>query len=195
VRFDARIVPLMLELLEVLRAGRRCRDRKTKGFCGRLLEVFPALWTFVAIEGMEPTNNHAERVQRRAVLWRRRSFGCQSAAGGRVVGRVLTGGQSLRLQGRAGLGFPYHAISRHRLGPSGPKVVLEGCTVTIDAITSFVGNRSPFRHLPQGVCGRNPWRGGHLQPLSGATDWLESQGHSQRPMHNDRILVSSLRES
>jgi len=72
---DDSMAPLMFELLEVLRRGMRCRDRKTKRFCARLTSVFPALWTFVAIEGVEPTNNHAERVQRRAVLWRRRSFG------------------------------------------------------------------------------------------------------------------------
>lgn len=49
---------------------------------------------------MEPTNNAAERALRRAVLWRRKSFGTQSAEGSRFVGRVLTVVTSLRQQGR-----------------------------------------------------------------------------------------------
>ena len=73
---DDGMAPLMLELLEILHAGLRCRERKTKRFCDRLLTVYAALWTFVVVEGVEPTNNHVERAQRRAVLWRRRSFGC-----------------------------------------------------------------------------------------------------------------------
>ena len=79
--------------------------RKTKCFCARLLGVYPALWTFVVVEGVEPTNNHVERAQRRAVLWRRRSFGCQSAAGCRFVERILTVVQTLRLQERSVLQF------------------------------------------------------------------------------------------
>ena len=56
------------------------------------------LWTFVETEGVEPTNNHGERVLRRAVLWRRRSFGCHSAAGCRFAERILTVATTLRLQ-------------------------------------------------------------------------------------------------
>jgi transposase len=121
---DEMMVPLMFELLEVLRGGMRCRDRKTKRFCARLEGVFPALWTFVAIEGVEPTNNHAERVQRRAVLWRRRSFGCHSAEGCRFVERILTVVQSLRLQQRSVVQFLHEAIAAHRSNQTGPRLVL-----------------------------------------------------------------------
>ena len=96
-QLDDGMAPLLLHLLEVLQGGLRCRDRKTNRFCARLLRVYPALWTFVVVEGVEPTNNHVERAQRRAVLWRRRSFGCQSAAGCRFVERILTVVQTLRL--------------------------------------------------------------------------------------------------
>ena len=125
-QMDDAVAPLMLELLEVLRHGLRCRDRKTKRFCARLLTIYPALWTFVVVEGVEPTNNHAERVQRRAVLWRRRSFGCHSAAGCRFAERILTVVQTLRLQRRSILEFLYQAIRHHRLGYSTPKLILEG---------------------------------------------------------------------
>jgi transposase len=122
---DDEIAPLMLELLEVLHAGLRCRDRKTKRFCSSLLSVYPALWTFVVVEGVEPTNNYVERAQRRAVLWRRRSFGCQSTAGCRFVERILTVVQTLRLQGRSVLQFLYEAINAHRSGSQGPSLVPE----------------------------------------------------------------------
>jgi len=123
---DDRIAPLMLELLDVLHMGLRCRDGKTKRFCARLLKVYPALWTFVVVEGVEPTNNHAERVQRRAVLWRRRSFGCQSASGCRFAERILTVVQTLRLQGRSVLSYLQEAIAAHRSARQSPELVLEG---------------------------------------------------------------------
>jgi transposase len=64
------------------------------------LQLEGALWTFVQVEGVEPTNNAAERPLRRAVLWRRRSFGTQSPAGSRFVERVLTAVTTLRQQRR-----------------------------------------------------------------------------------------------
>jgi transposase len=124
-QLDDVMTPLMLELLDVLHRGRRCREAKTKRFCNRLLGVYPALWTFVAVEGVEPTNNHVERAQRRAVLWRRRSFGCQSATGCRFVERILTVVQTLRLQRRSILQFLHEAIAAHRSGVQGPALVLE----------------------------------------------------------------------
>lgn len=118
-----RMAAPMLALLEILQTGQRSRDRKTQRFCARLAEVFPALWTFVVEEGVEPTNNHAERVQRRAVLWRRRSFGCHSADGCRFVERILTVVQSLRLQHRPVLPFLQQAIAAHRARQQGPELV------------------------------------------------------------------------
>ena len=125
-QLDDGMTPLSLELLEVLQRGRRCRDRKTKRFCARLLQVYPALWTFVVAAGVEPTNNHVERAQRRAVLWRRRSFGCHSAASCRFVERILTVVQTLRLQRRSVIEFLDDAISAHRSSQQGPRLVLEG---------------------------------------------------------------------
>jgi transposase len=56
---DDGMAPLALELLAVLQQGQRCRDRRTARFCARLIEVYPALWTFVVVPGVEPTNNHS----------------------------------------------------------------------------------------------------------------------------------------
>src|ERR1700722_1043792 len=120
------MAPMMIDMLHVLQSGKRCRDRKTRRFCARLEDQFLAMWTFVVVPGVEPTNNHAERVQRRAVLWRRRSFGCHSASGCRFVERILTVVQTLRLQKRSVVQFLQDAISAHRSGQKGPKLVSVG---------------------------------------------------------------------
>lgn len=65
-----------------------------------ILKLEQSLWTFVRVEGAQPTNNNAELALRRAVLWRRKSFGTQSKSGSRFVGRILTAVTSLRQQGR-----------------------------------------------------------------------------------------------
>src|SRR5262249_1708064 len=80
-----------------LRAGQRCADRKAATFCANVLDLLPAVWRFVVSDGVEPTNNQAERVLRRGVLWRKNAFGSQSAAGCRFVERLLTVVQTRRL--------------------------------------------------------------------------------------------------
>ena len=70
-----------------------------------LREYGAALWTFARVEGVEPTNNAAERSVRKAVLWRKGSFGSQSEAGCRFVERILTVTATLRQQGRGVLDY------------------------------------------------------------------------------------------
>jgi transposase len=123
-QLDERMLPLSEELEGLLRAGRRGRDRSLARFCGRILDVYPALWLFVGAEGVEPTNNHAERVQRRAVLWRRRSFGCHSANGCRFVERILTVVQTLRQQRRSVVDFLSTTIAAHRTGALPPQLII-----------------------------------------------------------------------
>src|SRR6185437_11552244 len=120
---DERMKPLFVTLNAVLGDGRRTRDVKFARFCTRLTKDFAHLWTFVTHEGVEPTNNHAERVLRRAVLWRRRSFGCHSDAGCRFVERILTVVQSLRQQKRSVLEFLGETIATHRAGKATPRLV------------------------------------------------------------------------
>jgi transposase len=117
------MAPQILELLHVLRQGERSRDPKTARFCRRVLEVYPALWTFVAFEGIEPTNNHAERVQRLAVLYRKHCFGCHSDSGCRFVERLLTVVQTLRLQQRSVLHYLRETLAAHRTGQPKPRLV------------------------------------------------------------------------
>jgi len=123
---DDRMAPLSLELLAVLQEGARSRDRKLARFCERLLAVYPALWTFVVVKGVEPTNNHAERVQRLAVLWRKNCFGCHSDSGCRFVERILTVVQTLRLQKRPVLQYLKAVLIALRNGEAKPKLLPVG---------------------------------------------------------------------
>ena len=111
-------------LSAVLYAGIDGRDAALSRYCQRLHDRFPMYWLFTSVEGVEPTNNHAERVQRRAVLWRKKSFGCQSAEGCRFVERILTVVQTLRLQKRNALEFLRKSIAAHRLGTAAPRLCI-----------------------------------------------------------------------
>ena len=89
----------------------------------RLLKVESALWTFLFIEGVEPTNNLAEQALRAAVIWRRTSFGSQSQAGSEFVSRILTVVTSLKAQQRNPLDYLTEACLNKRLGLSAPSLL------------------------------------------------------------------------
>jgi len=80
-------------------------DARVSGFCKELWERREHLWTFVEIDGVEPTNNAAERSLRHAVLWRKSSYGTQSARGSRFVETILTVVTTCRQQGRSVLSY------------------------------------------------------------------------------------------
>jgi transposase len=69
-------------------------------FCKNLLENFSSLWTFLFIEGVEPTNNHAERCLRPAVIWRKKSFGTRSDYGSEYVARTMSFIMTCKLQAK-----------------------------------------------------------------------------------------------
>jgi transposase len=73
---------------------------KTAATCRALLAHEPRLWTFVRHDGVEPTNNVAERAVRHGVLWRKSSGGTDSVAGSRFVERILSVVATCRQQGR-----------------------------------------------------------------------------------------------
>ena len=120
---QARLDPIARELQGVLEQGCSCADSKAATFCANLLALYPALWLFASIEGVEPTNNHVERILRLGVLWRKNAFGCHSAAGCRFVERMLTVVQTLRLQKRPVLDYLYRAIVAHRSGLPAPQLL------------------------------------------------------------------------
>ena len=85
----------------------------TYGFCKELCEHRDHLWTFLEVAGVEPTNNAAERALRHAVIWRKLSFGTQSAAGSRFVERLLTVIETCRRQGRDAFAWLSGAVRAH----------------------------------------------------------------------------------
>ena len=109
-----------------MEAGLVCPNKKAARFCRNLLDIYPALWTFARVEGVEPTNNLAERTLRLAVIWRKISFGNHSEGGCRFVERILTTVQTLRLQNRQVLAYLREAVAAHRAGQPAPILVAEG---------------------------------------------------------------------
>ncbi len=82
-------------------ATKRARNRHCRGMARNLLKAWPALWTFAAHDGVEPTNNHAERALRGAVIYRKLSLGSQPEAGQRRIERLLSASITCRLQRRS----------------------------------------------------------------------------------------------
>jgi transposase len=108
---------------EVLDYGKWCGDEKAQALCWSLSDLGEALWTFAEVEGVEPTNNAAERALRPGVLWRKGSFGTQSDRGSRFAERMLTVAASCRLQGRHLLSFLEQVCRAAMLGTSMPSLV------------------------------------------------------------------------
>jgi transposase len=118
------LAPLQAELRQALEAGLKPPHAVLAGgLCGNLLDGWPALWTFAHVEGVEPTNNAAERALRPAVLWRKGSFGTQSPDGSRFVERIMTITATCKQQGRGLLDFLVAAITAARLGLPPPSLV------------------------------------------------------------------------
>jgi len=96
----SRMVP-MRHQFEALLARIVATDIKgVSGSCANMLAHKQALWTFVDREGVDPTNNHAERELRAFVLWRRRSFGTQSERGNLFAERLMTVAHTARKQNK-----------------------------------------------------------------------------------------------
>jgi transposase len=118
------LAPLQAELRDALEDGLDSPHAVVAGaLCGSLLDSWPALWTFARVEGVEPTNNAAERALRPAVLWRKGSFGTQSEDGSHFVERLLTVAATCKQQGRSLLDFLAAATTAARLGLPPPSLL------------------------------------------------------------------------
>jgi transposase len=111
------------EVRSLLDGGAACGCAATAGVCRELLAVEPSLYTFAAVEGVEPTNNAAERALRHAVCWRKTSYGTDSESGSRFVERVLTAVATCRQQGRDVLAFLTDAVQAARAGTTPPSLI------------------------------------------------------------------------
>jgi transposase len=122
-RLQKLIAPLERRLRKTLLEGAFGTDARVAKFCENLIHLEAALWTFAKTEGVEPTNNFMERLVRLAVLWRRRSFGCNSESGCRFVERILTVVQTCRLRNRNTVAYLRQAVHAHRTGQSCPSLL------------------------------------------------------------------------
>jgi transposase len=111
------------EVRALLQQGAGCGCAKTAGMCAEILKVEAGLWTFAHHDGLEPTNNAAERALRPAVVWRKKSYGCHSEDGCRFVERLLSVTQTLRLLGRPVLEYLVEALDAHRCGLPIPQLL------------------------------------------------------------------------
>jgi len=104
-------------------AATRQRNKRCRGMARNILKAWPALWTFAAHKGVQPTNNHAERALRSAVIYRKLSLGNQSEGGELRTSRLLSAHTTCRLQRRSLFAYLTDAIAAHARGDPVPLLV------------------------------------------------------------------------
>ncbi len=119
---QARIAPLQTKLrTELEHAARKSTTTKYhRHFARNLLKRWPALWTFTHTDGVEPTNNHAERGLRGAVIYRKLSLGTQSERGERTIERLLSASVTCRLRKQSLFDYLTEVITAHARGDPYP---------------------------------------------------------------------------
>lgn len=120
---QAALIPVQSAIREALERGQQIRWQRISGLSRELLALWEGLWVFVSTEGVEPTNNAAERALRPAVLWRKGCFGTRSEAGSRFVERMLTVSATCAQHDRHLLTFLTDAIAAHWSGLPAPVLV------------------------------------------------------------------------
>lgn len=122
--FQAYVRPLRAKVADLLRQAAACTgERRLAGMCEEILKLEVAMWTFVRVDGIEPTNNHCERELRHAVIWRKTSFGTQSDTGTTFVERILTAVGTLRLQKRNVLDYLAETSAAALVGSPAPSLL------------------------------------------------------------------------
>lgn len=133
--FQKAMEPIQLEMATILESAAACRTSGVVGSAKEMLKLSDALWTFVDVEGVEPTNNFGERQIRHAVMWRKTSFGTDSLHGSRFAERMLTVCATLRSQQRNVLDFLTAACAA-RITNTKPPSLLPIQATAIDALAA-----------------------------------------------------------
>jgi transposase len=117
-----RVRVLQRDFKAILRehASKHSRYRQSRRFARALLKIWPALWTFAKHPGVQPTNNHAERCLRGAVIYRKLSLGSQSEIGEQRIARLLSAHTTCRLQRRSLHAYLIDVLGAHARGDSVP---------------------------------------------------------------------------
>ena len=121
-RLQAEIAPIQTQLRQLLEhaSPKKARNRWHRQFANNLLKIWPALWTFASIDGIEPTNNPAERALRGPVIHRKLSLGTQSPTGERFAERALTAATTCRMQQRSLFTYLSELLIAHTRGDPFP---------------------------------------------------------------------------
>ena len=123
--FQTYVGPIREEVRCLLLRGRFSGNTKLIGFCNELYDRREHLWTFTRTEGIEPTNNTAERALRPAVIYRKLSFGTQSSAGSRYLERLLSISETCRQQKRNAYQYLIDAMEAKFAGRPAPSLLPE----------------------------------------------------------------------
>lgn len=112
-QFKVLMKPIRNKIEALLLRGVYSGNKRLYGICSELHKHREWLWTFVDVRRIEPTNNISERALRHAVIWRKLSFGTQSASGSRFVETLLTVVETCRQQSRNVYEFITRAVQAH----------------------------------------------------------------------------------
>ncbi|MCA1678563.1 MAG: IS66 family transposase [Actinobacteria bacterium] len=117
-RLKREMAPIQTELRKLLKhAARKSKRTRYHGrFARNLLKLWPALFTFVTVEGVGPTNNAAERSLRGPVIHRKLSHGTRTTDGERFVERALSASVTCRLQRRPLFAYLAELLTAHPRG-------------------------------------------------------------------------------
>jgi transposase len=121
--FERLMKPIRHEIDSLLLRGAFSGNSRLTGMCWELYDHRDWLWTFLDVEDVQPTNNAAERALRHAVIWRKLSFGTQSAAGSRFVETLLTTIETCRQQDRSVFEFVTQTVAAHFHGQTAPSLL------------------------------------------------------------------------
>jgi transposase len=105
------------------RGASQKRDRRWRALGADLLRQWDSVFRFLDVEGVEPTNNTAERGLRGAVIWRRTTQGTRSEAGTTFVRRIMTAQANCKRQGRSVLRFLADTLMAYRQGLTPPRLL------------------------------------------------------------------------
>ena len=121
--FQRRAKPIREKFDSLLLRGTYSGNERLIGMCEELYARREWLWTFTEVEGVEPTNNEAERALRPAVIYRKLSFGTQSASGSRYLERLLTVTETCRRQSRSCYQYLVEAMEASYAGEASPSLL------------------------------------------------------------------------
>jgi transposase len=121
--FDRLVQPIREEIDGLLLRGVFSGNPKLVGMCDELHKHRDWLWTFLDVEGVQPTNNASERALRPAVIWRKLSFGTQSDCGSRFVETILSVVETCHRQSRSSFDYLTAALAAHFASQPAPSLL------------------------------------------------------------------------